>query len=362
MEQPENESSSVAHFAGLRVASLESRRAEDMTRLITRHGGEAFVSPSMREVPIKPNRAAIDFAYRVMTGQVGIVILLTGVGFRFLLSAIEESLDRQKFLDALSDITTIVRGPKPAAAMKEVGLTPTYRVAEPNTWRELLQLIDREVPVSNVTVGLQEYGITNASLIAGLEARGATVESVRVYGWDFPTDEAPLEANVRAIAAGQRDVLMFTSAHQVVNMLRMAERLQIVEDLRRSLRSTVIASIGPTTSQMLEESDILVDVEPTHPRWDTWWSNRPSALHRFIDSKTALLRRLSLIPHACSCLNSRLIRVIKVFSCELVAANLPSERRYGSCAKRAATWKSIARFAHVSHSWSSANRRSYAAK
>ncbi len=138
MEQPENESGSAAHFAGLRVASLESRRADDMARLITRHGGQAFVSPSMREVPIKPNRAAIDFAYRVMTGQVGIVILLTGVGFRFLLSAIEESLDRQKFLDSLSDITTIVRGPKPAAAMKEVGLTPTYRVAEPNTWRELL--------------------------------------------------------------------------------------------------------------------------------------------------------------------------------------------------------------------------------
>jgi len=253
-------------FSALRVASLESRRADDMARLITRHGGIAHVSPSMREVAIKPNRPAIDFAYRVMTGQVGAVILLTGVGFKFLLSAIEESIDRQKFLDALSDIPTVVRGPKPAAAMKEVGLTPTYRVPEPNTWRELLQLIDRELPVANMVIGLQEYGITNSSLVAGLEARGATVEAVRVYGWEFPVDEAPLEANVRAIAAGERDVLLLTSAHQVVNMLRMAEQLKLTAALRAALRSTVIASIGPTTTQMLEECDFVVDIEPAHPK------------------------------------------------------------------------------------------------
>ncbi|HBJ38222.1 MAG TPA: uroporphyrinogen decarboxylase, partial [Planctomycetaceae bacterium] len=169
--------STADHFGQLRVASLESRRADDMARLIQRHGGIAHVSPSMREVPIKPNRQAVDFAYRVITGQIGMVIFMTGVGFRFLLSAIQGDVDRQRFLDALSDIPTIVRGPKPAAAMKEVGLTPTYRVAEPNTWRELLQLVDASVPVGNLHIGLQEYGITNASLIAGLEARGATVDT-----------------------------------------------------------------------------------------------------------------------------------------------------------------------------------------
>jgi uroporphyrinogen decarboxylase len=166
----------------------------------------------------------------------------------------------------LSDIPTIVRGPKPAAAMKEVGLTPTHRVPEPNTWREVLQLIDREISISNVSVGLQEYGVSNASLIAGLEARGASVEAVRVYGWEFPEDASLLQANIRAIAAGERDVLMLTSAHQVVNMLRMAEQLQLTDALRAGLRSTVIASIGPTTSQMLEESDLPVDIEPVHPK------------------------------------------------------------------------------------------------
>ena len=255
-----------ADFKGLNVASLESRRADDMARLISRHGGVPHVSPSMREVPIEPNRDAIDFAYRVITGQVHVVIFMTGVGFRYLLRAIEKHVDRQRFLDSLSDIVTVCRGPKPAAALREVGITTTHRAPEPNTWRELLRTIDSQVPIANQVIGLQEYGITNASLVAGLEARGATVEPIRVYGWEFPEDVQPLEANVRELAAGNRDLLLLTSAHQIVNMLRMAEKLDMVGQLRKGLRNTVIASIGPTTSQMLHECDLHVDMEPSHPK------------------------------------------------------------------------------------------------
>lgn len=253
-------------YQGFQIASLESRRADDMVRLIQRNGGVAHVSPSMREVPIEPNRGAIDFAYQVITGDINVVVLMTGVGFRYLIKAIEKHVDQTRFLESLSDITTICRGPKPVAAMREFGLKPTFRVPEPNTWRELLQTIDASVPVANQVVGLQEYGVTNAQLIAGLEARGATVRPVRVYGWEFPQDTAPLEANVRAIAAGQRDMLLMTSAHQAVNMLRMAEQLQMVDALRAGLHRTVIVSIGPTTTAMLDECEIHVDFEPSHPK------------------------------------------------------------------------------------------------
>ncbi len=113
-----------------------------MTRLIERFGGKAHVSPSMREIRLIKTGEAIEFAYRVVTGEINVVIFLTGVGFRHLLHAIEKHIDKQQFLDALSDITTIARGPKPVAAMREVGLTPTHRAPEPNTWRELLQTLD----------------------------------------------------------------------------------------------------------------------------------------------------------------------------------------------------------------------------
>ena len=188
-------------------------------------GGVAHVSPSMREVPIAENRPAIDFANRVVTGQIDIVIFMTGVGVRHLIAEVERYVDRPRFLAALSDVTTIARGPKPVAVLKEFGLEPTVRVPEPNTWREVLATIDLCVPVAQQNVGLLEYGRPNASLVAGLEARGARVEAVRVYRWELPEDIAPLTDNLRAIAAGQRQVALFTSSHQVVNLLRVAEDL-----------------------------------------------------------------------------------------------------------------------------------------
>lgn len=255
-----------ASFGGLAVAALESRQAAEMARLIERLGGRPFVSPSLREVPLSEDRAAVDFAHQLITGQIDIMIFLTGVGFRHLLAAVERHVDRQRYLNALADIVTICRGPKPAAAMAEVGLRPTYRVPEPNTWREVLATIDAGIPVANQTVGLQEYGVTNRSLIAGLEARGARVLSVRVYRWDLPEDTGPLQENIRALIAGARDVLLVTSAHQVVNLLRMARQMGVEESLRAALRQVVVGSIGPTTSEMLREEQLPVDLEPEHPK------------------------------------------------------------------------------------------------
>ena len=253
-------------FAGLRVAAFESRQAGEMTRMIASFGGVPRVSPSLREVPLEENRAAIDFAHHLITGQVDCVVFLTGVGFRQLLAVVERHVDRQRYLDALADVVTIARGPKPVLAMKEVGLTPRVRVPEPNTWRELLQTIDQETPVKNLTVAVQEYGKPNPSLIAGLEARGARVISVPVYRWELPTDVGPLRDNVTAIAAGECDVVMFTSAHQVVNLLLVADQLGVAREVRRQFDRMAVVSVGPATSEALQDHDLPVDIEPEHPK------------------------------------------------------------------------------------------------
>ncbi len=255
-----------ASFAGLKVASFESRRAEDIERMIVKFGGVPFVSPSMREVSVGHNRAAIDFANRLITGGVNVVIFLTGVGTRILVQQIERHVDRERFLSAVSDVKTVARGPKPLAVLKELGITPTMVVPEPNTWREMLATLDEKLPVANLVVGLQEYGVTNRSLVAGLEARGATVESVHVYDWALPEDCGPLEQNIRRIAAGEIDVAMFTSANQVFNLLKLADELGIVDELRAGFRNLIVASIGPTTSEMLRNEELPVDMEPSHPK------------------------------------------------------------------------------------------------
>lgn len=258
---------SDSSFSDLAVASFESRRADDMTRLIERHGGRAFVSPSMRERPLEENPAAINLANDVVTGRLDLLIFLTGVGFEYWLQQVSRRVDVERLLGCLADMPTLVRGPKPAAAMRKRGLTPTWQVPEPNTWRELLTTLDRVAPVANQSVAVLEYGRSNSSLTAGLEARGARVMNLKVYEWELPEDVGPLEANARRIAAGEIDVALFTSAEQVHNLMRVAESMGAEEGVRQRLRGeVVVCSIGPTTSEALRELELSVDLEPVHPK------------------------------------------------------------------------------------------------
>ena len=253
-------------FDGLRVAAFESRRATEVERMLTRAGAHAFVSPSMREIPLEGDPQVHRYARQVIAGEFEVVVLMTGVGLRLLVGAIEGSIGSEPFLRALASSITIARGPKPTAALKEWGLQPTHQVPEPNTWRQILTLIDARVPVSGVAVAVQEYGVPNPDLVAGLEARGATVTRAPIYRWGFPEDIAPLEANVQRIAAGGIDVILFTSSQQVVHVLATADRLGLDEQLRQALGHTVIASIGPTTSATLRKEGLAVEIEPEHPK------------------------------------------------------------------------------------------------
>jgi uroporphyrinogen decarboxylase len=272
-------------FRGLRVAAFESRQAGEIARMISAAGGVPRVSPSLREVPLEENRGAIDFAHHLLTGQIDCVVFLTGVGFRQLLSVVERHVDRQRYLDALSDVITIARGPKPVFAMREVGLTPRVKVPEPNTWRELLRTIDAEAPVRNLTVAVQEYGKPNPSLMAGLEARGARVVSVQVYRWELPADVGPLRENVAAIAAGECDVVMFTSAQQVVNLLLIADQLGLTDQVRRQFARMAVVSVGPTTTETLLDHEIAVDIEPEHPKMGPMVRAAAERSHEVIERK-----------------------------------------------------------------------------
>jgi uroporphyrinogen decarboxylase len=247
----------------------------------------------MREVPLDENLAAVDFAHRLITGQIDVAIFLTGVGVRYLVQQIERHVDRRRFLDALSDIKTVVRGPKPLAALRELGLTPSLQVPEPNTWRELLVTLDAHLPVANLVVGLQEYGVTNRSLIAGLEARGATVLQVHVYDWALPSDTAPMEANVRRIIDGEADVVMFTSANQVYNLFHLADDLGLSQSLRDGLPHVVVASVGPTTSEALRAHDVAVDIEPPHPKMGPLVQSAAAQSHYILARRKQIAIRLS---------------------------------------------------------------------
>jgi uroporphyrinogen-III synthase len=259
----------VAHFAGRRVLSLESRRAAEAATLISRHGGIPVVAPALREVPLESNTAAIDFAAALLLGDIDIGIFLTGVGVRAIVEIFEGAHPGQAIGDALSRIRIAVRGPKPAAVFRELGIPIWATAPEPNTWRELLAAIEAksdEAPLAGARVAVQEYGVPNQQLIDALAARGAAVLPVPVYKWALPADLAPLRSAVAAVAGRNIDVLLLTSGVQLAHLWQVVEMMGCEGPFRNGLSSTFVASIGPTTTEEVVRRGLIPDMEASHPK------------------------------------------------------------------------------------------------
>jgi uroporphyrinogen-III synthase len=253
--------------SGLRVCSFESRRREEMSALLQRSGARPTVAPSMREVPLEQNEQALQFIERLLAGGVDVMIFLTGVGARALLEVARSRFDRAAVLRALDRCTVVVRGPKPVAVLREWGTRIDHRAPEPNTWRELIGMLDTEAAaLDGKVVAVQEYGRPNPELYAELASRGAHVLPVPVYRWALPDDAGPLADAVQRTLAGDFDVLMFTSAHQVDNVLETARRSGAETEWLQAANRCVIASIGPTCSAALREAGLPPDLEPSHPK------------------------------------------------------------------------------------------------
>jgi uroporphyrinogen-III synthase len=254
-------------FAGRTVLSFESRRSTEIARLIASYGGLAQVAPATKEVPAQDSADVSRFASELLSGKLDLVIFLTGVGTRALSRAIEPYCSREQFVSALSRTSVLARGPKPVAALKELGIPITWTVPEPNTWREILQLLDSSrVPLKGHVVAVQEHGIPSPQLIEGLKERGAEPLTVHVYDWALPDDLTPLQNAIAALRQGAIHVVLFTAAVQIHHLMQVAEQLNAGEAVIAALKSVMVASIGPVTSEALAEFGITASLEPTHPK------------------------------------------------------------------------------------------------
>jgi len=257
----------VTNFHGLTVLTLESRRGQEMSRLIETYGGKPVHAPAMREVPLSSNPEALKFADALFEGKFEAVVFLTGVGARALSNVVQSVHPAEKFFEALRRVSVIARGPKPVAVLREWKVPVALTVPEPNTWRELLEAIDdHKLDLRGKQVAVQEYGVSNLELLEGLRQRGAHVTAVPVYQWELPEDTAPLRAAVEEVIARRIDVALFTTSVQIHHLFQIAEQDGNTSALKAGMERMVKASIGPTTSETLRSHGLVVDLEASHPK------------------------------------------------------------------------------------------------
>jgi uroporphyrinogen-III synthase len=292
------DSNQHANLHGLKVISFESRRAKEMAELIRRYGGEPVTAPSMREIPLSESGAVLELLPQLEAGKFDLLILTTGVGMRTLNEVLLTKYSQERIVSALRKTRIVARGPKPVAALKELGLQAERMVPEPNTWLEVLAVVEQAIDLRGKHVALQEHGIPNPDLVTGLQRRGASVETVAIYKWALPEDTGPLRTAIEKITNGAADVALFTNGTQVDHLFQVAIEEDSDEDLRRALKEIVIGSVGPVCTEVLRQFGLEPDIEPAHPKMGSLIAEIAASAHNILAhklSKSSFIRSARLI-------------------------------------------------------------------
>lgn len=258
----------AANFNGIRVLSLESRRAVEAAKLIRTYGGEPLTAPAMREIPMQSDGPVLEFAQALIAGAFDLMIFTTGVGVRSLIKTVSEHMDREEFLTALRKVKIAARGPKSSTALREFSIPMAVVSPEPFTWRALVQAMEEKFgsTLTGMNIAVQEYGTSNPELLTALAEKSISITRLLVYQWALPEDTHPLREAVIALAHGHVDVVLFMNAGQVAHLFLIAERMGYTEALYEGFRSTVIGSIGPSTTEGLSMYRLTPDFEPSQSK------------------------------------------------------------------------------------------------
>jgi uroporphyrinogen-III synthase len=277
------------YFKGLRILALETRHTAQITGIVQRYGGEALVIPAVRKIQFESQEHAVQFATGLMRGDFDLVIFLTELGVQTMIDAVAAKYDSQLFLSALRKVKIAARGPKPAAALRELHVPVTVTAPQPCTWRELMQAMEQEFGSSlrDMHVAVQEYAASNAEFLLALAEHSSGVTRVPLYQWSLPEDVQPLRECVLGVAAKQIDIVLFTTAIQVIHLFDVAAQMGCSESLRAGLQTSVVLSIGPNTSEELNRHGIASDFEPSRPRIESLLNEAAQLAHELIERKRA---------------------------------------------------------------------------
>jgi len=249
-----------------RIALLEARMSNEMADLVRRYGGQPYSVPAVREVPLESGREVASFITRLSQHTIDIVVFFTGVGVTALFREAEILGRTQELLSGLRSVTIACRGPKPSAVVRKQGLSIHANAVEPYTTTELIAAL-KTLDIAGKSVTVLHYGERNIQVTQELLADGARVEELCLYEWLLPEDTEPIKDLIRALEAGSVAAIVFTSQIQVRHLFQIADKLEKHRELQETLNTgTIVASIGPTCTAVLQEYGVTPHVIPEHPK------------------------------------------------------------------------------------------------
>ena len=249
------------NLKGKRIAVPEMRELEVFSGLLERRGAEVLRCPLVTIYDTPHSAQVLAFAVKLADGGFDDFVLITGEGLTRILSCIDkyEPSLRHRFIEGLGKLRTITRGPKPARALRQLGLKPGIEATQPTTEGVIRSLSDQ--PLEGRRIAVQLYGNDpNFPLMRFLKDRQAEVSTVAPYVYGNAADDATVHALLERMAAGEVDAIAFTSKLQIERLVTQHPAPLV----KRALSRTKIAAVGPIVAEAIRAAGFEVASSPEH--------------------------------------------------------------------------------------------------
>jgi uroporphyrinogen-III synthase len=250
-----------ARLANLTILVPESRELDLFARMLEGEGARTVRCPMVTILDLEDTEPVEAWLKRLIAASFDDLVLLTGEGFRRLMGVAERAGIKADAIDAVGRLRTIIRGPKPARALRENGLTPGISAEAPTTDGVIATL--RTLDLKGHRVGVQLYpGNPNEPLLDALRAVGATVDTVVPYRYASDSETEAVASAIRELAAGGIDFIAFTSTPQIDRLVKVADERGLQAELKAGLSRTRIAVAGPVVGHVLEGMGFAISAMP----------------------------------------------------------------------------------------------------
>jgi len=268
---------------GLTIAITGSRRASELAKIVENLGGKPYIAPTIGiEANLdKPNEAIMEFINKLVKQEADYVIFMTGPGVFSLIELARSIGMEAALLASLRKVTIVARSAKPQMILRRFGIKVDL-IPQENTLKGILDLLkDKDITGKTIAIlwhgeeestkikeELYKAGISNiieaSSYRYSFETQKDGASILRSMGFQFlAPDENNVVKLIEDVISGNIDVITFTSPPSVRDLFKIANIHHMSKSLKDSLNENVIvAAVGPSTREALEENGCYVDVMP----------------------------------------------------------------------------------------------------
>ncbi len=255
-------------LTGTTIGVTGARKGPEFCAAVERRGGVAVHGPTIEPDQPAPDEELLPQLEELLASDPDWFIANTGTGVRLLADLAARHGVRDELVDLLArdGVRVVARGAKAVGGLHGIGVTPEHVSDEETDASVAAWLADAVSPGEHLAV--QYSARTRRDYQQLADEHDVTMQVLRPYRSGVPHDDGAARRLIEATVAGDLDVVVATSAIAVDNLLVIARRHDLADQLVAALddgRATA-AAIGQVTAQALRGHGIEPGIIPKRHR------------------------------------------------------------------------------------------------